>query len=174
MWFKLDLDGIVLQLRITGYKEPTVERWDCEWCRVDLTLQSGDWLDYHVGPTELLVAAEVKDLRDCIDALLTDRIEKPKELGFIEPDLEFQFTPKQDARENPRVLYVRPGSEIVDIGMEMVVYFWNDGLTDNRLIVSFIREDLEKLLCYLQYVTGSISKDSTEVANLLAEGYMYE
>lgn len=174
MWFKLDLDGIIFLFRILQYKPSTKENWDEEWCRVDLHLQAGDWLNYRLVSNEILLSSEVEDLRDGIDALLHDRLGKPEELECIEPDLVFHFNPKMDARDNPRVLYVKPGNEIVDIDMEMIISFWNGGLTANRMVLGFDRSDMEKLLCYLRYVTGSLSKDSSDVAKLVVEGTLYE
>ena len=56
----------------------------------------------------------------------------------MEPDFNFVLTPKQDVRLNPKVLYVRPGCEIVDIDMEWKISFWHDGLTANYLSVTLI------------------------------------
>jgi hypothetical protein len=59
--------------------------------------------------------------------------------------------------------------------MDFSVTFWDreGGLSSNRLLMDFDREDLEKLLCYLNIVTGTTSKDDESVKKAIAEGYIY-
>lgn len=54
MWLKLDLDGIIFQLQICGYRPSTTEKWDSQWCRIDLSLTSGHWLNYIIENDEVL------------------------------------------------------------------------------------------------------------------------
>lgn len=175
MWIKLDLEGIDFHFRISKYRKSTKENGFDEWCEVDLTLQAREWLNYQIVSDETLLAVEVEEIRDRIDNLLNGSLEKPEKIECIEPDLEFHLHPKEDIRNNPDVVYVKPGYEIADIDMDLIVSFWDrDGaLSANRLLLSFGREDLEKLLCYLQYVTGVINKEDVMVKELIAEGCVY-
>lgn len=68
-----------------------------------------------------------------------EALAEPTELECTEPDFCFQFEPEEDIRQNPRVLYVKPGNEWADILMRWRVYFWHDGLTDNHLSVTLDR-----------------------------------
>ena len=174
MWLKMDLEGIEICFRIAGYKKSTKDNCYDEWCKVDLAVKAGDWLNYHVESSEMLLAMEVETLKDAIDDLLNDRLEQPNELGFIEPDIEFELYPKEDLRNNPRFLYIAPGNEIADIYMELVISFWHNGLTANRLIMGFVQADMEKLECYLKYIIGIINKDDAMVQKMIADGEMYE
>lgn len=175
MWLKLDIGGIDFHFRISGYKKSTQENWDDEWCDVDLTLQSRKWLDYHINSDETLLALEVEELRDSIDALLKDGLENYEHKECVEPDFEFHLYPKEDLRNNPRFTYVAPGHEILDVHMDFSVTFWDrEGcLSSNRLLMEFDRDDLEKLLCYLNLVTKAVSKDDDTVKKAIAEGYIY-
>lgn len=175
LWFRLDLEGIDLHFRISKYRKSTKENWDCEWCDVDLTLQSNRWLDYHINSAEVMLSNEIEMLRDTIDALLNDKLDEIDTLECIEPDFQFIFYPKQDVRKNPRVLYVKPGYEISDVDMDFAVTFWDreGALSANRLMLSFDRLDLERLLIYLQLVTGIISEDDEMVNKLVSEGCLY-
>ena len=175
MWLKLNLEDINFHFQINKYRKSTRENWDCEWCRVDLTLQSRDWLNYQIHDAETMLATEVEELRDGIDALLRDGLEEPKEITCIEPDFEFQLHPKADVRNNPDVIYVKPGHEIIDIDMDLVLSFWDDdgALTANRMILAFDREDLEKLLCYLRLITGLVDENDEQVQSLIADGSLY-
>ena len=174
MWLKMDLEGIEFCFRIAGYKRSTEDNCYDEWCKVDLAVKAGDWLNYHVEASEMLLAMEVETLKDAIDDLLNDRLEQPNELGFIEPDIEFELYPKEDLRNNPRFLYIAPGNEIADIYMELVISFWHNGLTANRLIMGFVQADMEKLECYLKYIIGIINEDDAMVRKMMADGEMYE
>ena len=173
MWFCLDLDGIELQLRITNYQK-SAGRWDEEWCRVDLSLRSDEWLNYQIKGQEILLACEIEELCCALHQLLTDQIEQECAVEFIEPDLTFNLSPKEDVRSNPRVVYVAPGHEITDIGMDLEVAFWHDGLTANRLTIAFGRLGIEQLLCYLRLITKEITFDDDNVQQLVANKVIYE
>lgn len=175
MWFRLNLEGIDFHFRISKYQKSTKENWDDEWCRIDLTLQAPDWLNYRIVYAETMLAAEVEHIRDKINDLLHDKLSKPETIECIEPDFVFHLHPKEDIRNNPDVLYVKPGFEIADIDMDFQVTFWDrDGaLSSNRLMLSFIREDLEMLLCYFQYITGIVDDNDEMVQRLLSEGHLY-
>ena len=174
MWLEMDLEGIEFCFRIAGYKKSTKDNCYDEWCKVDLAVKAGDWLNYHVEASEMLLAMEVETLKDAIDDLLNDRLEQPNELGFIEPDIEFELYPKEDLRNNSRFLYIAPGNEIADIYMELVISFWHNGLTANRLIMRFVQADMEKLECYLKYIIGIINEDDATVQKMMADGEMYK
>ena len=73
-------------------------------------------------------------------------------------------------RLNPRVLYVRPGCEIVDIDMEWKISFWHDGLTANYLSVTLNRTDIESLLLYLRLVMGEVQESAPEIKALMNKG----
>ena len=91
--------------------------------------------------------------------------------------MEFHLYPKYDIRNNPDVVYVRPDSNtIVDVDMRLIVSFWhkNGGLTANQLILAFNREDLEKLYCYLKYITGIITEEDKTFQKLISEGIIYK
>lgn len=177
MWLKLDLDGIDFRFRIEKYKKSTKNNWDEEWCDLDLTLKSQEWLNYNIVSDEILLAFEVEKLCDKIEALLSDKLNEPEIITCIEPDLEFHLYPKYDIRNNPDVIYVRPDSNtIVDVDMRLIVSFWhkNGGLTANQLILAFNREDLEKLYCYLKYITGTITEEDKTFQKLISEGIIYK
>ncbi len=61
------------------------------------------------------------------------------------------------------------------VDMEFVVTFWDreGALSANRLILLFGKHELEKLLLYLQLVTGLISEDDEMITKLFSEGSLY-
>ena len=175
LWLRLDIGGIDLHFRISHYRKSTEEKWDTQWCEIDLTLQASNWLNYHISSSEIMLSLEVESLRDGIKALLNDELSEVDTHECIEPDFQFVLYPKQDVRNNPGVLYVKPGFEIADVDMEFVVTFWDrDGaLSSNRLVLSFGRRELERLLLYLQLVTGLISENDEMITNMISEGSLY-
>lgn len=175
MWLRLNLEGVDFHFRISKYRKSTRENWYDEWCEIDLTLQSHEWLNYQIVSDETMLATEVEDVRDKINDLLHDKLDKPEKIECIEPDFTFLLHPKEDIRNNPDIIYVKPGCEIFDIDMDFQVSFWDrDGcLSSNRLLLSFGREDLEKLLCYFNYVTGTVDDKDEMVQKLLSDGILY-
>lgn len=168
MWLYLDLDGIEFHFRVKNYRQSTREKWDVEWCKVDLTVQSRNWLNYQLS-SEILLAYEVEKIRDKISDLLEDKIKIQEEMGFIEPDFTFVLNPKKNLRDDSKYTYVATGYEIVDIDADLQIHFWDDGLTANYLSLCFDRNDLECLLAYLRCITNEIQKDDELVQKLIAD-----
>jgi hypothetical protein len=173
MWLKLDLDGIIFQLQIRGYRPSTTGNCDSQWCRIGLSLTSRNWLNYIIENNEVLLSSEVQTLAENLEKLLNDELNEISRIGCIEPDFKFILHPKKDLRNDPRYIYVREGCEIVDISMEWVVFFWNGGLTNNYLSVEFDRDDIEYLFNYLNMVMGNIDKKSETIANMINKGLIY-
>lgn len=173
MWFRIDLSGIELQIQIKHYEPSVQDRWDCQWCDVDFSFQSGTWLQYKKEDDEVLLSCEVEELADLIDGLLNDRISDVKEVAMIEPDFVYVFHPKRDLRLDPKYTYVREGYEIADIYLEWKVFFWNEGLTDNYLRVVLDRQEMEYLRNYLWYIMGKLKFDSPEIKELVEKNMLY-
>lgn len=165
MWIKLDLDGIDFHFQIVGYRKSNLDNWDDQWCKVDVTLQSYNWIDYHIS-SSILLSCEVEALRDSVEKLLNDLLTEQEEFEFIEPDLTFVLNPKKDLHNSGRYSYIAPGHEIEDINAYLQVHFWNGGLTANFISLCFDRSDLEKLLVYLRLTTNLITEQSPEVQAL--------
>lgn len=170
MWLKLDLSGIKLSMQIRNYRKFSDDDWDSVWCKTDFAFVSDEWLNYRKDNDEVFLAREVEDLAKSLDDLLNDRLNAPTEFNCIEPDFNFALNPKKDLRLDPKVLYVRPGCEIVDIDMEWKISFWDEGLTDNYLSVSLVRSDIECLLSYLRLVMGEVQEDTPEIKALMRKG----
>ncbi|MCR5015963.1 MAG: hypothetical protein K6A75_05255 [Ruminococcus sp.] len=168
MWLYLKLDGIEFHFRVKNYRKSTREKWNIEWCRVDLTVHSENWLNYQLS-SDILLACEVEEIRERISDLLEDKIKVQEVMKFIEPDFTFVLNPKKDLRDDSKYSYVAPGYEIVDIDAEFQIHFWNDGLTANYLSLCFDRNDLECLLVYLRCITNEIQTDDEMLQKLIAD-----
>ena len=172
MRLKLDLNGIVVQVKINEYVPSNRKIWDDQWCYVDYSFTSGSWLNYVKKSDSVWLSCEVEELAKSLHKLLNDEIPERKIVDFIEPDFEFILQPKRDLRQDPQYSYVAEGHEWADIYADWTVKFWNDGLTDNFLSVTLGREDIEVLALYLDLVIGKISASSTEVQQLIASGLL--
>ena len=167
---KLNLGGVVLSLRIWGYTKVNDDDWHSIWCKTDFAFKSGDWLNYHAEAAEVFLAYEIENLVGALDSLLNDRFKTPTEFNCVEPDFNFILNPKCDRRLDPKVVYVRPGCEMVDISVEWCVSFWFEGLTANYLSVTLYRPDIERLLAYLLLVTGELTADDAQIKAMIAQG----
>ena len=170
MWLKLNLSGIRLSMQIRNYHRTSEEDWLSVWCKTDFSFVADKWLNYCEDDSEVFLAREIEDLAKSLDDLLNDRLTAPTEFNCIEPDFNFILNPKKDLRLDPKVLYVRPGCEIVDIDMEWKISFWHDGLTANYLSVTLNRTDIESLLLYLRLVMGEVRESSPEIKALISKG----
>lgn len=172
MWFKLNLNGIVMNMRIKGYEPSEKDKWDYQWCDVDFSFVSESWLNYQRDNDEVLLSCEVEELAQALDDLLTDRLSEVKTIECIEPDFNFILHPKRDLRNDPKYTYVQKGYEIADIYMDMKIFFWYEGLTDNFLSVTFDRTDLQYLRDYLFLIIGKIDKDNSVINEMVSKGIL--
>ena len=170
MWLKLDLSGINLSMQIKNYRKTSEEDWLSVWCKTDFSFVADKWLNYCEDDSEVFLAREIEDLAKSLDDLLNGRLDAPTEFNCVEPDFNFVLNPKKDLRLDPKVLYVRPGCEIVDIDMEWKISFWHDGLTANYLPVTLDRTDIESLLLYLRLVMGEVKENAPEIKALMSKG----
>lgn len=172
MTLKLDLDGIQVQLRITGYRPSSEGDWTGEWCKTDFSFRSAPWLDYHQEGDEVFLCREVEELFDQLSLLLTDQLTEETELTLMEPDFTFQLHPKRDLRQDPCVTYIAPTADpIVDISADWTVSFWHEGLTGNYLSVALGREEISYLRNYLGLVLGRLSE--AECAAMIQKGVLH-
>ena len=94
MALKLTWREMELSLEIRSYcTPPEHDDWD-NWCKVDLNIKVGDYLDYSVIDDEMLMSQEVLSLMSGLEKLLNGDITKQTQIGFIEPDLTFELYPK--------------------------------------------------------------------------------
>ncbi|PKM40288.1 MAG: hypothetical protein CVV04_03545 [Firmicutes bacterium HGW-Firmicutes-9] len=172
MWLKLDIDGIELNLRISGYKPIADWKSEYSWCQVDLQLKSS-WLDYKING-ELLDMGEVVLLQNRMSDLLSDKTTDITAFEGLEPDIQFQFFPRRDIRNDPKVLYVAPGHQFFDISADMIITFWNEGLTNNRLILNLGCDEIEYFRDYLLYVEKTTDFDKAKLDKLIAKGVFFK
>lgn len=153
MWLHLDLEGIDFRFCISKYRKSNQNIWDDQWCKVDLSLQSGTWLNYQIS-SEILLSCEVEELYDKLHGLFSNKLQSSEELEFIEPDLSFILNPQKKL----------PTDSIIDIDVELRVHLWNDGLTANYISLYFDRKDIEEFYDYLRLViTQACSDDISAV-----------
>lgn len=175
MWLKMDLDGIIVELRVQRYVKTEKQTLDAysHRCEVAFSFSSEPWLNYSSENYAVFYPFEVDDLAAALDDLLNDKLSEPTIVELIEPDFRFRLKPKVDLRNNPRVLYIQPGHEIADISMNWEVYFWHDGLTANYLTIALDRSDITNLKNYLFLVTGQYNEHTPEIVEMIKSGILY-
>ena len=94
MGLKLTWKEMELSLEIRNYRTPRKrDDWD-NWCKVDLQVKVGDYMDYSVINDEMLMSQEVLSLVRGLEKLLNGGITKQTQIGFTELDLTFELYPK--------------------------------------------------------------------------------
>lgn len=171
MWFKIDLDGMTFELKIKNYMPN--QTLDGSWAKVSYYFKFHDVINYSADNCELLLNCEIDDIRDYIEKLLNDKLNKKINYECIEPDFNFIFNPKYDLSNDPSYVYLQPGTEIVDIDMELKVNLWNGGLTTNYFSTTFGRREIEQLYLYLSLITRKIKIEDLRVKKLIDSGIIY-
>lgn len=100
MGLKLTWQEMEFLLEIRNYRT-ACERddWD-NWCKVDLRVKVGEYMDYSVINDEMLMSQEVLSLSRGLEKLLNGGITKQTQIDFIEPDLTFELYPKSTLGKN--------------------------------------------------------------------------
>lgn len=143
MGFKMTTDNIELSLDIRGWKPPTKENRSEDWCKCDLRVRIGDYLDYSVLDDEFLEFPDVVRLASDLEKLLCDEFSKDEFECFTEPDLLFKLHPKTTL-----------GSEELDVSAELMIALRRPDTNYNGAVLTlpFERGDIESLLGYLKEV----------------------
>lgn len=142
MGFKMTTDDIDFSLEIRSYIAPPVPfRWDDNWCRCDMRVKVGDYLDYSVVDDEFLACCEVLSLSRELEKLLNGETTKDKSIGFTEPDLTFELHPKSMF-----------GSEQTDVCAELMIALRRPDTNYNGAVLTLPLErgDIKSLLGYLK------------------------
>lgn len=161
MSLKLNLGDIDVTFRISGYHKPRNEDWDDEWCKVSLSLQAGDWLNYNIVDDEILLCCEVDSIVENLTALKEYKMSEIKRSHFIEPDLEFEYRPQKRMRYS----------------VSWIINFWNKdkALTANYLNLTLDSLDIANLLNYLRHIQSENEEEYIPVTgDGLTEKQLYE
>jgi hypothetical protein len=99
----------------------------------------------------MLEFGDLPHIRNKLDDLLNDQLSAVDSLSFIEPDLEFKLYPKFDLRTAKHVVYVREGSEIQDIYIELIINLSDSthGYNGQTYTIPFDRDEIKSLKEYL-------------------------
>lgn len=143
MGFKMITDDIEFSLEIRGWMPPARENRSNDWCRCDMRVKVGDYLDYSVLDDEFLEFPDVVRLAGRLDSLLNGEISKDEFVFFVEPDLTFELHPKN-------VL----GSEELDVCAELMIALRRPDTNYNGAVLTLPleRDDIRSLLRYLNDV----------------------
>lgn len=138
------IEDIEFSLEIRDYiAPPDTFRWDDNWCKCDLRVKIGDYLDYSVTDDEFIASCEVKALSGELEKLLNGELTADKSLGFVEPDLTFDLHPKFTL-----------GSEECDVSAELMIALRRPDTNYNGAVLTLPleRENIRSLLNYLKGV----------------------
>lgn len=146
MGFKMTTDDIELSLEIRGWEPPTKENRSDDWCKCDLRVRVGDYLDYSVLDDEFLEFPDIVRLADRLDRLLNGEISKDEFVFFTEPDLTFELHPKTTL-----------GSDELDVCAELMIALRRPDTNYNGAVLTLPleRSNIESLLEYLKDVTST-------------------
>lgn len=174
MRLRLNLCDVEVQLKINDWhRSETNEDWDDNWCDVELSLNS-NYINYDPSG-EILMSAEVMHLKKILAKLLDGTLTEDCEVGFAEPDMEFQLRVAKRLYDIPGKVTYRNGYVDVDIDADFVIHFWcADGLGANIFSMNMDRTEINALHTYLKYVIGEIGADDIEISKLVESGMILQ
>lgn len=165
MILRLDLDGVLFDLKIEHY-EPLSKRIPGDsWCNVEITLDDRKMLR---GKTEgtILESGEVDDLCASLQKLLNNEYKEDYIKKCTEPDLTFCFHPtcSQPSR-----------AEISEKSLELVLHLWNDKgkPSYNSITLFFNKYNVGTLLKYLKLITNTIDINAPDIQTMIDNGELY-
>lgn len=124
-----------------------------DWCKVDIIVKYKDIINYELLNDESLESYEIDMIIRELENLKNGNTTKEKYLTFTEPIIEFKLYPAID------------GS---DESGEFIL------LIDNMSLNFFLdKEELEKLLLYLELQTGKINNQDNKIQELLLLGDIF-
>lgn len=146
MCLKLNLGDIIVTFKVSGYHKNRTNDWDAEWCKIDLTLQAGDWLNYRIINDETLLCCEIDSIVSDLTALKWNAFEDIKIAHFIEPDFEFRYV---------------PGKRKMAYTVSWIINFWDNkkALTSNFIHLELDAMDIANLLNYLRHIQSESKKE---------------
>ena len=147
----LDIDDTGFEFKIRNYNPNHNEsNWDDLWCNITVIIKN-KYFRYVKSCDELLLSCEIDKIKKNLKALLDDKIKQEEEINFIEPDLSMILHPKRNCKENPKLVYIREGYEIIDIRMEFILNLTDNerAYTGQKYIIPFNREEIQQLYEYL-------------------------
>lgn len=147
----LNFDDTNFIFEVSGYDtEYDKEYSDDYWCEVSVIIKNRNFR-YKKIRSELLLYEEIDIIKSNLKALLNNEIKEVQELGFIEPDLFMMLYPKFDKRNDPNLLYVKEGCEIIDICLKIEINLTESRgfYTGQKYTLFFGREQIQKLYDYL-------------------------
>lgn len=140
--FKMTDDDIELSLEIRDWQNPNGKYTSDDWCKCDLHVKIGDYLDYSVVNDEFLEWQDVVRLEYELGRLLNGELTEQTFDCFTEPDLSF---------------YLNPQSEYNDIYVTMCIVLRKAGTscyTAAELQIELDRDNICDLRYYLKEVTN--------------------
>ena len=175
MWLKLDLDQMIMEIQLNGYRATSREDWDSAWCRLDCSFRFDGYIDYSQRNAELIMCAEVDCLKKQLDEFIDGQMCADSSMEFIEPDFEVFFHPgntESDTEQN--VQFDRLGNDLSIPYMDWKVNLWNSLYpTNNCFSVRLYKDDVLVLRDYLRIVIGELNENSDEVTKYYLNGNLY-
>ncbi len=142
---RIKYDELSISFKLTNYTGNKRE-----WTKCDASF-AFKRIKYAIKESEVFLCEEVIFLRDALKKLLENKYKSTTQLGFAEPDFEFELIPLEKFKDNNGNAFIQ------DISLLWRIYFWSkNGLTNNYLTFTLYRKHIKQLYDYL---TGVIKKD---------------
>lgn len=145
----MNIDDTIFELGIFDYVPG--EDNDDNWVKMIVKIKNKNF--NYLENSELMTSAEVERLLNGLQKLLNDELKEKEEIGFYEPDLEFDLYPKGDTENYD---YIEDGYRMQDIYVEFTVNLTDkEGIyTGQKYVMIFDREEIEKIVTYIKTIVN--------------------
>lgn len=166
----LDVSGGTLHLRVSDYRPVPEDEWYYHWAWIDVSMH-GKGFDIETSSPSLL-CVEIENLRFVLERLIYKVIYKdwmlpecelePEKLEFIEPYHRFIFYPPAvNIASKLGIEKGMQGFDLFETSADWEIELQHGGLL---VVVRLDRDNLEKLLAYLQGKRGALGQGVFPVA----------
>lgn len=145
---KMNIDDTYFEFGISNYISGKDN--DENWANIKIKIYN--YYFKYVTNSELMTCAETEYLLHELELLLNDKMDKPKRIGFYEPDIDFYLYPKMNLWDTGEYVYIKEGHEIQDIYMELNINLTDRGgaYIGQKYSIIFNRKEIEKIVDYIR------------------------
>lgn len=123
----------------------------------DASISVENWCFNYQTSGSCFEFSELKDIRDRLTSLLNDEIMSIETVTFLEPDIQIILNPKYNLCNNSRCIYTNDEYQFEDISAEFLFFpFLNGAITNQYYVMPLYRDDIKKLVLYLNAMISKL------------------
>lgn len=181
MWLKLDLGDPIIHFRVRRYHNVGENKKDYgDWCLVDIDIEYNKNFIYRLHDDEALENGEVLWIEETLSGALEGQIPGCIVIEPVEPYMTFSIYSHYDLDQGTYITNEQKSNktpqQYTDIPfVKWNVILWNndESPSENKIELALYDDDMKLLLQYLRFQRGMVSKDCTDIKEMIKKGIIY-